>query len=78
MLSGKILIIDDENSIRFFLQELLEKDGHRVTAVASGEEALERIAEKKFDLALVDLKLQGISGTEVLRELSQEAPDTVV
>ena len=78
MLSGKILIIDDENSIRFFLQELLEKDGHCVSAVASGEEALEQIAEKKFDLALVDLKLKGISGTEVLRELSQEAPDTVV
>ena len=78
MLSGKILIVDDENSIRFFLQELLEKDGHHVTAVASGEEALEQIPQKKFDLALIDLKLQGISGTEVLRGLSQESPDTVV
>lgn len=78
MLSGKILIVDDENSIRFFLQELLERDGHDVTAVASGEQALEQIAKKTFDLALVDLKLQDISGTEVLRVLSQESPDTVV
>ncbi len=78
MLNGKILIVDDENSIRFFLQELLERDGHRVTAVISGEEALEKIAQETFDLALIDLKLQGISGTEVLRGVGQTSPDTVV
>ncbi|MFP4394660.1 MAG: response regulator transcription factor [Anaerolineales bacterium] len=78
MLKGKILIVDDESSIRFFLQELLKKDGHHVTAVASGEKALEQIAKQGFDLALIDLKLEDISGTEVLYTLSQTSPDTVV
>lgn len=76
--SANILVVDDENSIRFFLEELLERDGHRVTAVDSGEAALAHIETEEFDLALIDLKLQGISGTEVLKVLHTKWPDTVV
>jgi DNA-binding response OmpR family regulator len=78
MSSAKILIVEDELSIRLYLEETLVNDGHQVVAVASGEEALEVVAQQEFDLALLDLMLTGISGIEVLAELHRQVPDTVV
>jgi DNA-binding response OmpR family regulator len=75
---ASILVVDDEAGIRFFLEELLSNDGHRVTAVESGAAALERIAADEFDLALVDLKLKDVGGMDVLAAIRQHAPDTVV
>ena len=75
---AKILIVDDEENIRFFLQDALERDGHRVTAVESGEAALKRLKSEKFDLALIDLKLPGVGGMQVLAAARQVSPDTVV
>ncbi|HOU14922.1 MAG TPA: response regulator transcription factor [Anaerolineae bacterium] len=74
----KILVVDDEASIRFFLKELLEHDGYQVTAVDSGEAALKYIEQEEFDLALIDLMMKGVSGTQVLKELRAQSPDTVV
>jgi DNA-binding response OmpR family regulator len=76
--NAKILVVDDEESIRFFLSELLERDGYTVTAADSGEVALRHIEQVEFDLALIDLKMRGISGTDVLKVLHAKAPDTVV
>ena len=76
-LTGEILIVDDENNVRFFLKETLTRDGHTVVAVDSGEAALKIIAEREFDLALIDLNLGGINGMEVLTALHRSAPDTV-
>lgn len=76
-LTGEILIVDDENNVRFFLMETLTKDGHNVVAVESGEAALKIITEREFDLALIDLNLGEINGMEVLTTLHQIAPDTV-
>lgn len=76
--NAKILIVDDEESIRFFLRELLERDGYAVVTADSGEVALKYIEHEEFDLALIDLKMRGISGTDVLRVLHSQAPDTVV
>jgi two-component system, OmpR family, alkaline phosphatase synthesis response regulator PhoP len=73
----RILIVDDEPSVRFFLEETLSRDGHEVVAVASGEDALARIAEQEYDLALLDLKLSGIDGMDVLKAIAQQSPDTV-
>ena len=77
MQNAKILVVDDESSIRFFLQELLERDGHHVVAVDSGEAAMSHIDNEEFDLALIDLKLKGISGTQVLTVLHEQWPDTI-
>lgn len=74
---ARILVVDDESSIRFFLQELLERDGHSVVAVDSGEAALCNIENDEFDLALIDLKLKGIGGTQVLTALHEQWPDTI-
>jgi DNA-binding response OmpR family regulator len=76
--SSNILIVDDELGIRLTLAETLMRDGYQVLAVESGESALQQATTQEFDLALVDIKMKGISGTEVLAELRQQSPDTVV
>lgn len=76
--TARILVVDDEAAIRFFLEEALARDGHQVVAVESGEAALEQIATQEFDLALLDLRLKGISGIEVLAEMRRRSPDTTV
>lgn len=76
---AKILIVDDEANIRTSLEEMLARDGHQVVAVESGEAALELIsrATQEFDLALIDLKMKGVGGIEVLTALRQQLPGTV-
>ncbi len=78
MTGSHILVVDDEPAIRFFLQEMLERDGHKVVTADSGEKALEYIAAWEFDLALIDLKMEGVSGLDVLAALRRISPDTVV
>jgi len=65
--SKKILVIDDEPGVREVLTEYLEKEGYKVTAVESGSEALTHVKREAFDLAILDLKLPDMEGTEVLR-----------
>lgn len=75
---AQILIVDDEPGIRFSLEETLSKDGYQVETAADGQAALVLIAEKTFDLALIDLRLPGIDGMGVLRKLHETSPETVV
>lgn len=73
------LVVDDEETVRFFMAETLKRDGHEVTTAANGEEALERLRETPFDLALVDLKLGGrIDGLRVLEAIRWRWPSTAV
>jgi len=75
----RTLVVDDEERIRFFLTETLERVGHIVTAVASGEEALDRLQDTAFDLAILDLKLGGpIDGQRILEAIRWRWPATVV
>lgn len=76
---ARILVVDDEENIRSSLQEMLSYDGYQVVAVDSGEAAIQLIAtEEQFDLALIDLKLNGIDGIDVLATLRRLSPNTVV
>ena len=75
---AKILVVDDEASIRFFLQEALEREGYHVTPVERGEAALQRAQTESFDLALIDLRLPGMDGMQVLKTLRQASPDTAI
>lgn len=74
----KILVVDDEESIRFSLEETLTRDGYEVVTAESGEGALKLIDEQVFDLALIDLQLPGIKGMEILTTLRKKAPETAV
>lgn len=76
--AAKILVVDDEPGIRFSLEQTLTRDGYRVVAVESGEDALERIDAEDFDLALIDLKMKGIGGMEVLAALRDQSADTAI
>ncbi len=66
-MSKKILVIDDERGVREVLTEYLEKEGYKVTAVENGGEALSHVKREAYDLAILDLKLPDMEGTEVLR-----------
>jgi DNA-binding NtrC family response regulator len=71
-------VIDDEELIRGTLAEFLSGEGFPVVACASGEEALEKAARQRFDVALCDVQLPGIDGLEVLERLQQLSPETFV
>ncbi len=77
---ANILVVDDEAAIRFFIEEMLSRDGHHVTSVGSGKKALEQIKRKdiEFDLALIDLKMEEIGGMEVLKVIREQSPNTAV
>jgi DNA-binding response OmpR family regulator len=76
--TGKILIVDDEAAVLHFFQKDLQRAGYRVTGAASGQQALACIAQQEFDLALLDLQLQDMSGLDVLEQLQQQWPATLV
>jgi DNA-binding response OmpR family regulator len=75
--AAKILVVDDEIAIRLTLEDMLTHDGHQVVTADSGEAALALISKQIFDLALLDLSLGDMTGTEVLAALRQQSPDTV-
>ncbi len=67
----KILIVDDEYLIRWSLSENLKKEGYRCTTAETGEEALEKFRSESPDLVLLDIKLPGIDGIEVLQQIKE-------
>ncbi len=68
---AKILIIDDEETIRFAFEDFLKKEGHSVFSACSYEEALAVIAEVDLDLIFSDILLEGKGGMEILREVKE-------
>ena len=78
MHSTKILIVDDELIMRESLAGWLERDGHVVETAASGEEALQKLKEYHFEIMLVDIKMEGMSGLDVLTKVKESDPDVAV
>jgi len=78
MNSTKILIVDDELIMRESLAGWLQRDGHTVQTAESGEEALEKCQGTRFDILLLDIKMEGMSGLEVLRRVKESDPDVAV
>ena len=76
--SARVLVADDEASIRFVLRETLESAGHEVVEVASGEAALEALAAGRFDLAFFDIRMPGPSGLELLEQVRTLGSDVAV
>lgn len=73
-----VLIVDDEANMRWVLQRALEQAGYQAVAAGRGEEALALAAQQRIDLALLDLKMPGMDGLAVLRELHQRQPELPV
>ena len=77
-LSGKILIIDDEASLRQTFTRILRQAGHQVTTAADGEEAFKRLVGDAYDLAFLDIRLPGMDGMAVLKQIHQHYPNLPV
>jgi len=72
----RILVVDDEAGIRETMGDILTLEGYDVTAVESGEKAIESCGRERYDFALVDFRMPGLNGLETLREIKRLAPDT--
>ncbi len=77
-LSTRVMIVDDEEAICESLKAWFMKDGYQVETVTSGTEALKRLQDKHFDIYLVDVKMPGMDGLELLSRLKERQPDAVV
>ena len=71
----RILVLDDEDSVRQSLAAFLEDLDYTVSLAADAEEALDRIVQQSFDIAIVDIRLPGKDGNAFVREASQHRPD---
>ena len=74
----RILVVDDEETVRNLLQRILEEAGYNVTSAADGEEALYQVYQGETEVVLLDIKMPGMSGIEVLGKISTDWPDTCV
>ncbi len=70
-----VLVVDDDPAITKLLRRMLEADGHSVVVAADGQAALERVAERRPDLVVLDLDMPGVGGLEVCRRLKSD-PET--
>ncbi len=73
-----ILIVDDEEIVRESLANWLEEDGYEVKVAENADRALERLPEKDWNLAMVDLKMPGMDGIELMDEIRKVKPETIV
>jgi FixJ family two-component response regulator len=78
MSDRSVLIVDDEKNIRLTLSLALEKLNLQVDTAVNGEEALGKLAEKSYAVMLLDLRMPGIDGMEVLRRVSELKPEVKV
>jgi DNA-binding NtrC family response regulator len=78
MTEAAILVVDDEFLIRETLTEYLGQEGFAVVACSSGEEALARAGQRRFDIVLCDVHLPGLDGLELLERLQRLSPETFV
>lgn len=77
-MKGKILVVDDENAARRTWGDILRLEGYQVSTAASGEAALATLQKEAQDVMLLDLKMPGMDGIEVLHAASKISPDTLV
>ena len=68
-MKGNILIVDDQMGIRILLNEVLKKEGYDTYQAANGIQALELANNEKIDLVLLDMKIPGMDGIEILKRL---------
>ncbi|HMC65541.1 MAG TPA: sigma-54 dependent transcriptional regulator [Gemmataceae bacterium] len=74
--SLRLLFADDEKSLQEFMRSELPRLGHEVTVCPDGRAALKALEKSTFDAAILDLRMPGLNGIEVLEQLKQVAPDT--
>lgn len=75
---GKIIVVDDEKGMCHILNRVLTDQGYDVKTANSGEEALDILEQESFDAAMLDIRMPGMSGLELLEHIHKDSPDTSV
>ena len=75
---GKILVVDDEKSMREILQIFLKNEGYNVSVANNGSSAIEVLKKDIFNLIITDMKMPKVGGLELLKNVKKITPDTVV
>ncbi len=74
-MKSRILVVDDEESIREFLDIMLRKEGYDVTCVEDGQKAIDLLSKKAFDMVISDLQMPNVTGIELLKFVKENYPD---
>ena len=73
-----ILVVDDEEIIRSLFTDLLSEEGYEVTRANNGKEAIERLKEKSFQIAFIDVHMPIMNGIETVRAIRELSPSTEI
>lgn len=73
-----LLIVDDQPGIRLLLEEIFKPTGIMIALASNGKEALEQMEKQRPDCILLDMKMPGMNGVEVLREIRNISPQSIV
>jgi DNA-binding NtrC family response regulator len=74
----RVLVVDDDRTLREGCASVLQMDGHAVTSSGRGDEALELVRRRRFDIVLVDLYMSPVTGMEILKAIMEVHKDTIV
>ncbi|MFO7897512.1 MAG: sigma-54 dependent transcriptional regulator [Planctomycetota bacterium] len=77
-MSEKVLIVDDDEHMRFFLEEAVKKRGYESDAVGDAESAIDAVRQRRYSLVLLDIRLPGMSGIEAIPRIREQDPNAVV
>jgi two-component system response regulator PilR (NtrC family) len=75
---GNILVVDDEKSMREILEIFLTSEGYKVSVAENGEKAIDAVKKDIYDLVITDMNMPKVGGLELLKNVKQLNPDTIV
>lgn len=76
--AAHVLVVDDEGAIRYSVSKTLQRIGYQVDEAASGEEALDLIAKREYEVILTDIRMPGVTGVELLKRIKDISADAIV
>src|SRR5687768_12497730 len=77
-MKSRILVVDDEESIREFLDIMLRKEGYEVTVAEDGAKAIDTLKKKTFDLVISDMQMPNVTGMELLKHVRENYPELLL
>lgn len=76
-MKSRVLVVDDEESIREFLDIMLRKEGYEVTCAEDGQQAIDLLKKRSFDMVISDLQMPNVTGIELLQHVKDVHPDVI-